>query len=180
MYTITLEQRKNPALMLLGPGKCLDFRHKVKDELVQIYGYEVIIMEELPEMETDSALDEKFERIINKYKPLLFIAFFHKEELDMVGVIFEIGFISGHYGAINIRDKLAYLGEKGYSWENTSAYISSSLSKVRSNNYDEEREYRKASRQIHYFIASIAKKNIQKRSNTIFDRFLHIFGRIRV
>jgi hypothetical protein len=165
--------------MLLGPGKCLDFRQKVKDELVQ-KGYEVIIMEQLPEMETDSALDEKFERIINKYKPLLFIAFFHKEEADMVGVIFEIGFISGHYGAINIRDKLAYLGETRYSWENTSAYIKSSLSKVRSNNYDEGREYRKASRQIHYFVASIKNKSVPKNNNTIFDRFLHIFGFTRV
>jgi hypothetical protein len=104
------------------------------------------------------------------------IVFFHKEEPDMVGVIFEIGFISGHYGAINIRDKLVYLGETGYSWENTSAYIKSSLSKVRSDNYDEEREYRKASRQIHYFVASINNKSVQKHDNTIFDRFFHVFG----
>ena len=87
----------------------------------------------------------------------------------MDGVIFEIGFISGHYGATNTRDKLAFLGDKGYSWENASAYINSSLSKVRSNHYDEQCEYRKASRLIHYFVASIKNAHLQKSNNSVFD-----------
>ena len=154
--------------MLLGPYESRSFRSQVKEEL-KVNGYETKIMEELPEMETDSALDEKFERIIKKYKPLLFIAFFHKDQPNMDGVIFEIGFISGHYGATNTRDKLAFLGDKGYSWENASAYINSSLSKVRSNHYDEQCEYRKASRLIHYFVASIKNAHLQKSNNSVFD-----------
>jgi hypothetical protein len=167
--------------MLLGPYKFLSFRSQVRDEL-EAKGYVVKIMEEHPEMGTDSALDEKFERIIKKHEPVIFTAFFHKDVSDMDGVIFEIGFISGRYGAINIGDKLTFLGEKGYSWDldKAPAYIKSSLSKITSNYYDEEREYRKASRQIHYFVANIKNKSVRKHNNTIFDIVLHIFGRTRV
>jgi hypothetical protein len=113
-------------------------------------------------------------------KPSLFIVFFHKEVSYMDGVMFEIGFVSGRYGAINIGDKVAFLGEKGYSWDDASAYIKSSLSKVRASTYDEEDEYYKASQKIHYYYTSLKKKNIQRRSNTVFDRFLHIFGFTRL
>jgi hypothetical protein len=162
---MTLKKHKKPTLMLLGPYQYLPFRNQVKDEL-ELNGYKAIVMEELPIMKTESALDEKFERIVEDDTPSLFIVFFHKEVSDVDGVMFEIGFISGHYGAINIGDKLAFLGEKGYSWDDASAYIKSSLSKVRASTYDEEDEYYKASQKIHYYYASIAKKNIQKRSNS--------------
>jgi hypothetical protein len=155
--------------MLLGPAKFLSFRYQVKNELENL-GYTVRIMEEYSEVETDSALDDKLERIIAENEPVIFIAFFHKDMQDIDGVIFEIGFISGLYHPINIGDRLLLLGDKGFSWDNTSSYVKSSLSKVRSNCYDEEREYRKASMQIHHFVIGIKNKNASDKKS--------MFGRI--
>jgi hypothetical protein len=155
-----------------NPGESLDFRHKVKDELERPErGYEVIIMEDLPEMATDSALDEKFERILDKYEPFLFVAFF-EGGADTNGVSFEVGFISCRYGSINIGDRIAFLGEQGYSWDYSPAYIRASLSKVKASTYDETDEHYKASQKVHFFVAGmINKQNLQDQSNPVFDSF---------
>jgi hypothetical protein len=160
--------------MLLGPGEFLDFRRKVKEELVQ-KGYDVVIMEELSELETDSSLDEKFERIVRKYDPFLFIAFFHKDA-DMRGVIFEVGFISCYYKTVNIGEKLAFLGDKDYSWNNYApAYITTSLSKIRTANYDEGDIHYKASQKIHYFVSgTLNKDSFENRTRRIFSHMLRL------
>ena len=165
------KRRKNTTLMLLGPYKLLDFRARVKKEL-QYMGYNVIIMEKKLRKQTDSTLDEKFERIIEKHEPVIFIAFFHKKEKNVHGVSFEIGFISGRYGANNIGDKLTFLGDKGYSWDvhNSSAYIKSSVSKIITSNFDERKKYSKASTKIDNFVRhlkNLLDTDIQKPSQSV-------------
>ncbi len=99
-------------LLLLGPGQnLLDYRRKIKNELVRKYGYnrrDIIIMEDIRSKRYDIGIDEKFERILKYYDPMLVVALFHRKA-RMDGVIFEIGCLCDLYGTRNIGHRLRFL-----------------------------------------------------------------------
>jgi hypothetical protein len=82
-------------VMLLGSGQKehLEFRKKVRDELVEKGFRRIIIMEEsLDDEYRDIRLDDKLRRIIEGFDPDLFVAFFHGNA-RMDGVAFELGWL---------------------------------------------------------------------------------------
>jgi hypothetical protein len=113
-------------LMLLGPSSKLDLRRRIKEALVK-KGYEdgnIIIMETIKDDE--HYFDKKFGNILDKYRPLLFFAFFHKNE-KMHGVIFELGWICGEYSRVEISERLRIVSEIDYGYKHTTRYIQSIL-----------------------------------------------------
>ncbi|MFW9973694.1 MAG: hypothetical protein ACFFDQ_00290 [Candidatus Thorarchaeota archaeon] len=97
---------KNIRVLLLGPGfpeGQLEIRTQVAEEL-QRAGCDIYIMETMGPISSFN-IDEKFCDILNEIRPELIICIFTKEGAPH-GVIFEIGFICGHYG---IEQALNYL-----------------------------------------------------------------------
>jgi len=143
-------------IMLLGPiGKNnihLCYRKKIKEELL-LLGFKKIIIMELEDNNFIS-LEEKFDRIIVKYDPILIIALFITGE-KMDGVNFEIGWLCCKYKISNLSKKLRILCDPDYNWNNTSAYIYDLFDNVPHDNYDESHHYSKTSAKIHKSILSI-------------------------
>lgn len=150
------QAHKELVIMLLGPGSELEFRRSVKKELDESdFGFEVIIMEDIEkENRVENLLDIKFERVIQQYNPV-FVAFFIEGAKSMEGVIFEIGCICCKYGCNKIGDRLMLLSNKKYNYEKRTPYIATLFSRARRDEYDEKREYYKASKRIEYFVSGI-------------------------
>ena len=108
----------------------------------------------LKNIDSDTGIDGKFERIMKDYNPMLYLAFFHKGQ-NMDAVIFEIGCICCKYGSHKIGRKLRFLGEKKYNWDKTTAYIKTLFLKTPRVDYDDTKEYAKASQLIHLFVLNI-------------------------
>lgn len=126
-------------VFLLGPGyprEDLELRKKVASELNR-EGYSVIVMEAMPEWR-DVTVGEKFKAILNEHRPDLFICVFSRKGYPH-GVIFEIGFLCGHYGRDKIADKLRFCVETGVNKrELLTIYILEIMSEARTYDYDKE------------------------------------------
>lgn len=141
--------------MLLGPGKeHLPARQIVAVELAEIGYQKVVIMEQVKDSLADKSLAGKFSRIISTYAPKLFVAFFYKDA-KMDGVAFELGWLSNMYQSSGLTSNLRLLLEKGYKWEDTTPYVPSLLPSVPSAEFDDSRNYSKASQLIHLFVRNL-------------------------
>jgi hypothetical protein len=124
-------------VFLLGPGYPrdeLELRKRVASELNR-EGYSVIVMEALPEWR-DVTLGEKFKGILEEHRLDLFICVFSREGYPH-GVIFEIGFLCGHYGRDRIIDKLRFCVETGVDKrELLSIYVLEVMSEAMTYDYD--------------------------------------------
>jgi hypothetical protein len=151
------KSRKHDVLLLLGPGQnLLDHRRKIKNDLVCKYGYnrrDIIIMEDIRAKRDDTGIDEKFERILKYYDPMLVIALFHRKA-RMDGVIFEIGCLCGLYGTRNIGQRLRFLTESGYNFKAMTPYITTLFPKIHSVPFDDSKEYAKPAKLIDVFVAT--------------------------
>ena len=75
-------------------------------------------------------LHDKFVRIVEKYKPDLYVAFFHKD-VDKESVIYEIAVLSEEFGSELFRtNSLRFLREIHFDWEMVSAYVKSNYPNV--------------------------------------------------
>ncbi len=157
MTSRSFKAQKPGVLLLLGPGQnLLDYRRKIKNELVRKYGYnrrDIIIMEDIRSKRDDTGIDEKFERILKYYDPMLVIALFHRKA-RMDGVIFEIGCLCGLYGTRNIGHRLRFLTESGYNFKATTPYITTLFPKIRNVSFDDSKEYTKPAKLIDIFVAT--------------------------
>jgi hypothetical protein len=145
------------AIMLLGPvgknNKYLNYRKKVKKELMRL-GYKTIIIMEEEDFDSNG-LEHKFNDIVRKKNPSLFIAFFiSKEKMD--GVNFEIGWLSCKYTIPILSKKLRIFGDKKYDWKNTSAYINDLFPNVPHKHYDDLRDHSRASTLINQAVKSLS------------------------
>jgi hypothetical protein len=126
-------------VFLLGPGyprEELELRKRVASELNR-EGYSVIVMEAIPEWR-DVTLGEKFKAVLDEQQPDLFICIFSRRGYPH-GVIFEIGFLCGHYGRAKIIDKLRFCVETGVNKrELLSIYVLEVMSEARTYDYDKE------------------------------------------
>jgi hypothetical protein len=139
--------------MLLGPGSYLQYRQKVRLDLLNMGYKRVLIMEDLKRC-GHGGINEKFEWIIREYDPRLFVAFFHKES-HMDAVIFEIGCLLCKFGSQNIGKKLRFIFEKGFDDSSlTTAYIKDLLSNVARVYFDELEEHHRSAELIRTFIVS--------------------------
>lgn len=111
-------------------------------------------MEDVENVDPDTGVDDKFERIMKDYKPTLYLAFFRKRQ-NMDAVIFEIGCICCKYGSHKIGRKLRFLGEKKYNWDKTTTCIKTLYPKAPRVDYDDTEEYSKASQLIHLFVLNM-------------------------
>jgi hypothetical protein len=138
--------------MLLGPSRTLYLRRKVKQELIDMGYKPPIIMEDASRKYDNNFLDEKFENIINDFRPDLFFTLFHSTKL-MYAVIFEIGYIRGRFQK-DITKKLRFLGPEQYDWHSTTAYIAALAPKIGGYAYYNERKrHYKASEIISRLVA---------------------------
>nr|KXH72694.1 MAG: hypothetical protein AM325_01300 [Candidatus Thorarchaeota archaeon SMTZ1-45] len=88
----------NVKVLLLGPGYPegqLEIRTQIADRLEKD-GCDIYIMETMSPISSFN-IDEKFRDILNEIRPELIICVFTKEGAPH-GVIYEVGFICGHYG----------------------------------------------------------------------------------
>lgn len=134
-------------LMLLGSGERqhLEFRKKVRDELVEKGFKKIIIMEENVDREyEDVSLDGKLRRIIEGSDPDLFVAFFSKDA-RMDGVAFELGWLCCKYYVIGIDEKIRILFDRAFDWSETTSYIPSLFVRIPIVPFDESKPYEKAS-----------------------------------
>lgn len=122
---------------LLGPGyprEELELRKLVASELNR-EGYSIIVMEAIPEWK-EVTVGEKFKAILDEHQPDLYICIFPKKGYPH-GVIFEIGFLCGHYGRDKIIDKLRFCVETGVNKrELLTIYVLEILSEARTYDYD--------------------------------------------
>jgi hypothetical protein len=146
-------------IMLLGPGELLCYRRSVRDDLNTTYGMDpknIIIMEDV-EVKQHGTLHDKFVRIVEKYQPNLYVAFFHKDT-DMQSVIYEIALLSEKFGSELFRtNRLRFLREINFDWDDINAYIKSLYPNIPRADFDinSNVEYLKAPKQIHIMAQSI-------------------------
>jgi hypothetical protein len=156
---MTYRDYRTSKIMLLGPGKFLCYRKRIRDDLNTTYGVDlknIIIMEDVEDQQYGT-LHDKFVRIIEKYQPNLYVAFFHKDA-DMQSVIYEIALLSEKFGSELFRtNRLRFLREINFDWENISAYIKSLYPNIPRADFDinSKVEYLKAPKQIHIMAQSI-------------------------
>jgi hypothetical protein len=143
--------------MLLGPGEYIDYRKKVRIELIEMGITGVILMEDEIDKLKDISLDDKFHRIINEKNPSLFIAFFHNGA-RMDGVIFELGWLCCKYPATALNQKLKFLTEKNCDLSKRTPYISSMLQRVLKCEFDDSKPYSKASERISKWVFGLVLK----------------------
>src|SRR5688572_12572257 len=103
---------KEVSMILLGNGENIyvNYRKKVRNDLSKV-GYnkdKIIIMEKLKDEINDISLESKFQRILLKSHPHIYIAFFHKN-VKMDGVAFELGWLCCKEGARQLGKKLLVL-----------------------------------------------------------------------
>ena len=145
--------------MLLGPGEFLYYRRSVRDDLNTIYGMDpknIIIMEDVEDKQS-ATLHDIFVRIVEKCQPNMYVAFFHKVA-DMQSVIYEIALLRERFGSELFRDnRLRFLRETNFDWEDVSAYIKSFYPNVPRADFDinSTKEYLKAPKQIHIMAQGI-------------------------
>jgi hypothetical protein len=124
-------------VFLLGPGyprEELELRKKVASALNR-EGYSVIVMEAIPEWK-EVTVGEKFKALLDEHQPDLFVCIFSRRGYPH-GVIFEIGFLCGHYGRDKIIDKLRFCVETGVNKrELLTIYVLEILSEARTYDYD--------------------------------------------
>jgi hypothetical protein len=145
-------------LMFLGSARCKPLQHRrdVKNDVMKFgykdFGYkDIIIMEDIKDEDADKSLDDKFRRITEKFNINFFIAFFHND-FKMDGVAFELGWLCCKYNIIELSKRLRIIYERNYDWENTTAYIPDLFHSVPRVEFDEEKNYSKASQCIHKMI----------------------------
>ena len=152
-------------VMLLGSAQDqpLEFRKRVRDELVEMGFRNIIIMEESADREyEDISLDGKLRRIISVSNPDLFVAFFHKDA-RMDGVIFELGWLCCKFSTIGINEKLRIFFDQSFDWNAITSYISSLSVHVQSAApLDESNPYRKASTQVKNTILEIYLRRLSR------------------
>jgi hypothetical protein len=123
-------------VFLLGPGyprEELELRKQVASDLNR-EGYSVTVMEAIPEWGV--TVGEKFKAVLDEYHPDLFICIFSREGYPQ-GVIFEIGFLCGHFGRDKIIDKLRFCVETGVNKrELLTIYVLEIISEARTYDYD--------------------------------------------
>lgn len=110
------------SLMLLGPGRRINLRRKVKEKLYQNYGYprrNIIIMEDMNRDE--KLIIHKFGNILDKYSPQLFALF--ESGMDMGGVIFELGWLCGKYDRLETSKRIRIISDLDYRWRRTTVYL---------------------------------------------------------
>jgi hypothetical protein len=130
--------------MLLGPGKeHLESRKKVQLELAEIGYRKVLIMEQEMDSLTDKSLDDKFNRIILQYVPIVYFAFFYNEA-KMDGVTFELGWLCHKFHSSGLNNSLRILYERKYDWNKTTPYVPSILPSVIAIPFDESKPYSRA------------------------------------
>lgn len=114
-------------LMLLGPTKKIDLRHGIRKRLHKEYGYphkNIIIMEDIKKNET--RIISKFGNILNENDPRLFFALFESNrDIDMSGVIFELGWLCGTYSILETSKRVRIIADFDYQWKKTTRYIQS-------------------------------------------------------
>jgi hypothetical protein len=102
------EKKKLVKTLILGPGypkQQLITRRKIADRL-NSEGCQVFLMEDLPAKDS-TELHEKFRILLNDIDPNIIVCIF-TEIGNPHGVIFEIGFICGHYGFKKTFDRLKF------------------------------------------------------------------------
>jgi hypothetical protein len=115
--------------MLLGPSKRLELRHLIKDSLCDNdqYGYpheNIIIMED--EIGDENLVISKFGNILDKTSPQLFFVLLESDtEIDMSGVIFELGWLCGKYNRKEISNRLRIIADFDFPWRKTTRYVQS-------------------------------------------------------
>lgn len=105
-------------LMLLGPSKKIDLRRDIRIRLHDRYGYpleNIIIMEDINKDET--LIISKFGNILSMYDPQLFFALFESNrDIDMSGVIFELGWLCGRYNIVETSKRVRIIADFDYQW----------------------------------------------------------------
>jgi hypothetical protein len=119
------KKSRNNRVLLLGPGgEHLNYRQKVRNDLIKNFNYkheDIVIMEDIDDQKFNT-IDKKFDYILRKYNPKAIIAFF-RNNAYMGGVIFEIGYICGKYGPNNIGYRLRFAFQKGYDIHHMTRYV---------------------------------------------------------
>lgn len=99
--------------MLLGPSKKIDLRRDIRLRLHDRYGYpleNIIIMEDINKNET--LIVRKFGNILSTYDPKLFFALFESNrDIDMSGVIFELGWLCGRYNLVETSKRVRIIAD---------------------------------------------------------------------
>ena len=99
-------------ILLLGPGwpkKQLEERRALATELRR-RGYNVLIMEDLPDWLTQITVIDKFHDILRKHDPQLIIELFTRKGSPL-GITFEIGYLCGFYGRGEVGQRIRFLLE---------------------------------------------------------------------
>jgi len=157
---MTYRDYRTLKIMLLGPGEFTWYRRCIRHILNKTYGMDlenIILMEDV-EVKQHGDLRDKFARIVEKHKPDLYVAFFHKCA-DKESVIYEIAVLSEKFGSELFRtNRLRFLGEKNFDWEKVSAYIKSDYPNIPRAHFeiDSNVEHLKPSKQIHIMTKSIS------------------------
>ena len=150
--------------MLLGSSiqKHLDFRKKVAQEMADIGFKNVLIMEEIVRKKNldFSSLDDKFEWIVEEFKPTLFLALFHKNVKNLDDMIFEIGWLCGRLSKTNLKDRSRFMFENGYNLERerTTAYIPALFNSIYHYEFYESKPHDKCSEWIRSILVSLMKR----------------------
>lgn len=156
---MTYRDYRTLKIMLLGPGEFTWYRRCVRHILNTTYGMDpenIILMEDV-EDKRHSDLHDKFARIVEKYKPNLYVAFFHKG-VDKESVIYEIAVLRKKFGSeLFSTNRLRFLREKNFDWENVSAYIKSDYPNIPRADFEinSNVEYLQAPKQIYIMAQSI-------------------------
>ena len=151
-------------VMLLGSGEKehLEFRKKVRDELVERGFTRIIIMEESRDDDyADISLDDKLLRIIKDYEPDLFVAFFYGNA-RMDGVAFELGWLCCKFSIAEMDEKVRIFTDKSFDWNGTTSYIPSLDVHVRSSRFDESKPHTKASAKVEKTIIAIYRNRLSR------------------
>jgi hypothetical protein len=156
---MTYHDYRTLKIMLLGPGEFTWYRRCIRHILDTTYRMDpenIILMEDVEDKQ-HSDLHDKFVRIVEKYKPDLYVVFFHKE-VDKESVIFEIGVLREKFGSDLFRtNRLRFLGEINFDWKKVSAYIKSDYPNIPRADFEinSNVEYLKAPKLIHVMAQSI-------------------------
>jgi hypothetical protein len=151
-------------VMLLGSGQKehLEFRRKVRDELVEKGFRRIIIMEESPDDEyRDVSLDDKLRRIIDDFDPDLFVAFFHGNT-RMDGVAFELGWLCCKFSSTEMDEKVRIFLDQSFDWNETTSYIPSLEAHVQAIRFDESKQHSKASIKLEKTILGIYRSRLSR------------------
>jgi hypothetical protein len=139
----------------------LEYRRRVKDELVKSYRYksrDIVIMEDVRDTRSDAGIDEKYERILRDFDPMLVIAFFHRNA-RRDAVLFEIGFLCGLHGTKNMGDKLRILHEVRFSFKNVTAYVKTLFPKINYAPFNDSNVHMKSAKLIDVFVGKTHQMN---------------------